>query len=137
MSELFRKLKENNGDSRYGFQGGSQHPFRDRPGVSSTSRGTMVKPGRKTSSNDPKHRETVQMRTGDRPVAYEPPEADDEDFIVEWEPPHFSEMLKDLGLRMLEVGIGAAALAIGQEVAYYFGKRRMFTREQRDRRDYR
>lgn len=134
MSELFRKLKENNGDSRYGFQGGT-HPFRDRPGVSSTSRSTLVKPNRKNSSSGYSS-SSVQVRTGDRPVAYRPPESQDDDYAVDWEPPTFRELLKDLLLRLLEVGIAALALALGQEIAHFFSKRRLFTSEQRLRRDY-
>jgi hypothetical protein len=53
--------------------------------------------------------------------------------VTEWEPPTFTEILKDLGLRMLEVSIAAAALAVGEEIAYFFRKRRFYTEEQKQR----
>lgn len=80
----------------------------------------------------PKPPEPRRMPDGDRPPAYQPPAVRDDAYVVDWEPPRFSEMLKDLGLRMLEVGLAAA----GQEIAYFFSKRRFFTEEQRRRRDW-
>lgn len=138
MSDLFRKLKENNpsgpaSSSQYGFQGGG-HPFRDRPGTTSTtSSSTMVRQTPKKS----KQQQYKRTEDGDRPPAYQPPAVQDPGTVVDWEPPGFGEMLKDLGLRVLEVGIAAAAMAAGEEVAYFFRKRRMFTDEQRRRRDWR
>ena len=63
----------------------------------------------------------------DRPLAYPVGEVDMDGMVVEWEPPTVREILKDLGLRMLEVGIAAAA----QEVAYFFHKRRFIPRSRR------
>lgn len=64
---------------------------------------------------------------GDRPAAYEPPAVrrrEDQGDVYEWKAPTFGDVLMDLGLRMLEVGIGAAAYAVGEEIAYFFKKRR-------------
>lgn len=44
--------------------------------------------------------------------------------MYEWKPPGFADILADLGLRILEVGLASAAYAIGEEIAYFFKKRR-------------
>lgn len=134
MSNLFDKLREKNSggapdSSKYGFQGGG-HPFRDRPGASTTT-------SHQTVAASPARRPPPRTEDGDRPPAYQPPAVREEGVVVDWEPPSFGEMLKDLGLRAVEVGIAAAAYAIGEEVAYFFKKRRLFTSEQRRRRDWR
>lgn len=46
--------------------------------------------------------------------------------VVEWQPPTLKDILVDLGLRVVEVAIGAAA----QEVAYFFTKRRFYPKRQ-------
>lgn len=136
MSDLFRKLRENNAQgtdssSKYGFQGGG-HPFRDRPGASTTSKGTMVRPGVTRTDS----RTDSRAADGDRESAYHPPVERDSGVVVEWEPPGLAEILKDLGLRILETSIAAAAYTAGEEIAYFFRKRRLFTQRQRDRRDW-
>jgi len=62
-------------------------------------------------------RDSRRTNDGDRQFAYEQRSPQD---VGQWNPPTLKEILIDLGLRMLEVAIGAAA----QEVAYYFQKRR-------------
>lgn len=74
---------------------------------------------------------------GDRPAAYDPPAVrrrEDEGDLYEWKPPGFGDILADLGLRLLEVGVAAAAYAVGEEIAYFFKKRR-FTTNNRNLRD--
>jgi len=137
MSNLFQKLRENNSSpgaspsSAYSFgQGAANHPFRERPGTTTTSGATMVTPNR--GAKPPPQRSAE----GDRPHAYAPPVKQDPGVVYEWEPPSFVEILKDLGLRILEVSIAAAAYAAGEEVAYFFRRRRFYTDEQRQRRDF-
>jgi len=77
----------------------------------------------------------VERQEG-RPPAYHPPAAREDGQVYDWEPPGTRDILKDLGLRVLEVALAAGALAIGEEIAYFFKKRRFFTRGQRDRRDW-
>jgi hypothetical protein len=76
---------------------------------------------------------TSREPDGDRESAYEPPAVRDDGVVYEWEPPGFREILKDLGLRMLEVGIAAFAAEAGMEIAYFFTKRRFYTSEQKRR----
>ena len=134
MSDLFRKLRGQNEpqaspSQSYSLQAGQSHPFRDRPGSTSTTSGsTMTQPKSKSAA--------PRTKDGDRQHAYQPPAVQDPGVVYEWEPPTFGEILKDLGLRMLEVGIAASAYAIGEEIAYFFRKRRFYTQEQRDRRDW-
>ncbi len=96
---------------------------------SSTENNTSASRFRTRSTNSSSNREQVAQRrshtgqqnrrenSGDRPFAYRQEPSGD---VGQWNPPTLKEILIDLGLRMLEVAIGAAA----QEVAYYFQKRR-------------
>jgi hypothetical protein len=58
----------------------------------------------------------------DRPYAYGPPVIHQEQEI--YRPPSVGSILQDLGLRMLEVAIGA----IASEIAYFFTRRRFYGR---------
>ena len=58
----------------------------------------------------------------DRPYAYGPPVIYEEQEV--YHPPSVGSILADLGLRMLEVAIGA----IASEVAYFFTRRRFYGR---------
>jgi len=131
--ELFRKLRERSTPekkSEYSFGGGrgGDSPFSSRRTSSTTSRTSTSKTT--TSLN------TKRNNDGDRPPAYQPPAAREEGKVYEWEPPGFKDIMKDLGLRVLEVAIAASAHAIGEEIAYFFRKRRFFTKSQRGRRDW-
>jgi hypothetical protein len=77
---------------------------------------------------------TAQRKDVDRPWAYQPSSPQTQ--IARWEPPTFAEVMKDLGLRVLEVMIAAVADAIGREIAYFFSKRRFYTSDQRVRKDW-
>ena len=143
--DLLRRLREGSAgrpDGRYSFQGGGQVPtFRDRPGVPTAA----FRPG-----NGQPQTQTVRQgedkqgptlvkyerdQNGDRPSAHEPPAQRtraDEGQAYEWKPPGYKDILFDLGLRVLEVGIAAAAYAIGEEVAYFF-RRRRFHAKPKDR----
>jgi hypothetical protein len=55
----------------------------------------------------------------DRELAYRPP-APSQQQVVSWSPPTFWDILSDLGLRVVEVGIAS----IAQEIAYFFTRRR-------------
>lgn len=112
---------ENREESRdYGFyrgssntqnttSGGTSARFKVRSSESTNSRRSPRKPGRQDDA--------------DRPAAYSPPAVREEAQAQVWVPPTVGEILRDLGLRMLEVAIGAAA----QEIAYFFTKRRFHT----------
>ncbi len=89
----------------------------------------MVQP----SGKKPAARTAVRKEDGDREHAYSPPVKRDDGVVYEWEPPGVREILKDLGLRILEVTIASAALAMGEEIAYFFRKRRFYTDEQKRR----
>jgi len=66
---------------------------------------------------------------GDRIGAHEVPVLRKQEDLHEWEPPTFGEILKDLGLRVLEVAVAAAAFAAGEEIAYFFRRRRLYPRK--------
>jgi hypothetical protein len=61
----------------------------------------------------------VAIDNQDRDMAYQPPVARPEQAVA-WSPPSLWDILSDLGLRVVEVGIAS----IAQEVAYFFAKRR-------------
>lgn len=134
--ELFRKLRERSTPekkSEYSFGGssrGGDSPFSRRPS-STTSQSTAT-----TRSTPAVIAGVKRDAGGDRPPAYQPPATREEGKVYEWEPPGFRDIMKDLGLRVLEVAIAASAYAIGEEIAYFFRKRRFYTREQRNRRDW-
>jgi len=77
-------------------------------------------------SRDREHAEPV-IREGrvlraddtDRDLAYRPP-APRQDQAITWRPPTFADIMVDLGLRIVEVGIASMA----QEIAYFFTRRR-------------
>lgn len=129
--DLFRRLRERESSPKkkkeYSFGSGGDSPFSRRPGSSTTSTTTT----RTSSAPSPKRGNDY-----DREPAYQPPVPQREGKVYEWEPPGTREILKDLGLRVLEVAIAASAYAIGEEIAYFFRKRRFYTREQQDRRDW-
>ena len=123
---LFNQLRQQNDTEKpdnsrpYSFRGGGDSPFRTkRPSSPNTFK---AKPRGKEPA--------------DREPAYQPPAAREDGHVYEWQPPGAREVMKDLGLRILEVAIAAGVLAIGEEVAYFFKKRRFFTRDQRDRKDW-
>lgn len=126
--DLFRKLRERTSSpqkkSEYSFGGGGDSPFSRRPGSSTTAPSTARSPS------------SPRGEDYDREPAYRPPAERQEGKVYEWEPPGAREILKDLGLRILEVAIAASAYAIGEEIAYFFRKRRFYTNEQRQRRDW-
>lgn len=62
---------------------------------------------------------------GDRPAAY-PPTQYQQGPMTDWQPPSWNHILKDLGLRLVEVAIAASFMAIGEEVAYFFRSRRFY-----------
>lgn len=125
MSEnnLFATLRRNrvHDDPAYTFQGDSRPPevrsFRDRPGVQTTPPPQQAAPRGPTIVRQERNVE------GDRPYAYPVPTHESTD-LYEWKPPSTSEILADLGLRVLEVAIAAAAYAAGEEIAYFFRQRR-------------
>ncbi len=57
---------------------------------------------------------------GDRPSAYAPVAAQKPGEVRKWKRPSFWDIMKDLGLRMVEAGVQA----IAAEVAYFFTRRR-------------
>jgi len=82
-------------------------------------------PPRNGSLNKRSHRETNDyIDDTDRPYAYGPPLIHQEQEI--YHPPGIGSILQDLGLRMLEVAIGA----IASEIAYFFTRRRFYGRRQ-------
>jgi hypothetical protein len=129
--DMFRRLRQGSSSDRrtnqeYSFQReGTAPSFRTRPG----STGSSTKRAGTTSSPSITSRYKRQ-EDGDRPPA-RPPVVREEGVIYEYEEFTFKDKLKDLGLRILEVGVGAAAYAIGEEVAHYFRKRRFFPKRRR------
>ena len=172
MSNLFQKIREANSHqppsgssptSGYSWGGSPtnvSHPFRDRPGTSSTSTSSMVVPNGRPAQNQ----HPPRNHAGDRPHAYAPPPTNPhptsphpprpphppghahhpvhthsqqpDPYVYEWQPPSFGAILADLGLRILERGIAAAAFAIGEEIAYFFKERRFYTEDQWKRRKF-
>ena len=148
--DIFSKLRAGNAaqprqDSPYSFRGGAapqqqpqQSSFSSRPGTGPTI--TRSTPTTQTTGTGPVRAPFHPPRDaqGDRPAAYDvgtrdmPPEyappsvrrREDEGDMYEWKPPGFSDILVDLGLRLVEVAIGAVGLAVGEELAYFFRKRR-------------
>lgn len=59
----------------------------------------------------------------DRDLAYQPPVSRPEQAVA-WQPPTFWQIMEDLGLRVIEVGIAS----IAQEIAYFFTHRRLLPR---------
>lgn len=126
-NNLFETLRRNrleNG-SPYSFQGDTRPPpetrsFRDRPGVQTTPPQTHPAP---TVGRSPTIIRQERNAEGDRPYAYPVPVQESTD-LYEWRPPSTGEVLADLGLRVLEVAIAAAAYAAGEEIAYFFRQRR-------------
>ena len=55
----------------------------------------------------------------DRDLAYQPPVRNPNQ-AISWSPPSLRDILADLGLRLIEVGIASMA----QEIAYFFAHRR-------------
>ena len=156
--DIFNRLRSNNAatpprdSSRYSFQGGAapqqqpQSNFSSRPGTGPTiTRPTTTtqvpgtgpvrapfQPPRDASGDRPA---AYDQGTRDMPPQYAPPAVrrrEDEGDLYEWKPPGFSDILKDLGLRLLEVVIAAGAVAAGEEIAYFF-KRRRFHADTRSR----
>lgn len=115
--------------SPYSVQGGEMpRGFRDRPGVQTAPQaGHQQQQPRRDDVRPPSHVRYERDEDGDRPAAYHPPAVrrrEDEGDMYAWQPPTVGDILTDLGLRMLEVGIAAASYAIGEEIAYFFKKRR-------------
>jgi hypothetical protein len=150
-SELFKRLRENAGvrpdtsdpSSRYSFGAAGYSPLRERPGTTPTMSALgNAKPAepRRTTDGDRPHAylppEAVSSAQPQQPQAQQPPAVRQREVIQEFEPPTFTEILKDLGLRIVEVGFAAAALAVGQEIAYFFTRRRFYTDEQIRRREW-
>lgn len=127
--DLFKRLRERESSpqktTQYSFGAGGDSPFSRRPSPSTTSKPST----RPSNPLTPKRTDDF-----DREPAYLPPAEVREGRVYEWEPPSRRERIKDLGLRILEAAIAAGAYAIGEEIAYFFRKRRFYTREEEDRR---
>tara|TARA_Y100000310_G_scaffold254803_1_gene261980 strand:- start:1064 stop:1456 length:393 start_codon:yes stop_codon:yes gene_type:complete len=105
--------KTDSNNDRYGFKrGGSRfHGKTDKKPKTSDDRdrapaGPVVREGRVAKLDDV-----------DRELAYRPPVQNQ---VTTWKPPTFWEIMGDLGLRVVEVGIAS----IAQEIAYFFTRRR-------------
>ena len=123
MSSLYESLKSGSTSTpqsdQYSFNRGTPtsptaSPF--RPGGARPTTQTQPDHGPRHFP-DPQNRRTDD---GDRPAGFMPPAVVQPGTVTEWRPPGLKDILLDLGLRMLEVGIQAAAL----EVAYFFTRRR-------------
>jgi hypothetical protein len=130
------------GSRTYSFQGNAQAPPKSSAGrfrARSSQKQEEAPPERSIArfkaprNGDTKQREsrrhtnndrtpTVYIDDTDRPYAYGPPEVHQEGEI--YQPPTVGPILKDLGLRMLEVAIAA----IASEIAYFFTRRRFYGR---------
>ena len=138
--DLFDKLRARQGSgerSPYSFTGGNSgdSPFRRKPAKPTTPERGAPRPTAKSPGNA-RPRAPKRDRDGDRPAAYSPPATREQGVMYEYEPPMMREAFKELGLRMFEVILGAAARAAGDEVAYYFERRRFYTRQRRDRKEW-
>ena len=101
---------------------GQQPPTTYRPPTAPSTPQETAPPPRNV---DP--RTTFYNDPTDRPWAYMPRTQDG--FVEEWRPPTFWQILKDLGLRMIENMIAAAAY----EVAAFFTRRRFVGKDVRGR----
>ena len=68
----------------------------------------------------------ARLDDDDRELAYRPP-APPAERAVSWQAPTFWEIMADLGLRVVEVGIAS----IASEIAYFFTRRRFMPRHLR------
>lgn len=149
FSRLRQRSNETTATDEYSFQGSLTRPgqqadavsFRARPGVPTpaqppppvaphVAQTTPSRPGfgppQTTAPAPPRSPALYTNRNsdGDRPFAYAPPALREQGVVHEWQPPTFGEVLKDLGLRIIEAAFGAVALAVGNEIYYFFQKRR-------------
>jgi len=148
--ELFRKLRNRRGADpapKYTFKsrGSGDSPFhsQSKPSESIRPDRRYERPDTRERYEAPRYererrsappRRVLREESEDRPYAYDLPVEYSDGTIVAWEPPGVVDILKDLGLRMLEVAVAASARAIGEEVAYFFSSRRFSTSDQRERR---
>ncbi len=73
-----------------------------------------------TTSHPPTTFSLARTDEADRPYAYMPPQVQQPGVVVEWHPPTLRDILIDLGLRLVEVGVQS----IASEIAYFFTRRR-------------
>jgi len=108
---------------RYGFGGSKGGGGRRFHGTTKKkkSQGQDRERSRDREHAEPVIREGRVLRADDtdRDLAYRPP-APRQDQAITWRPPTFADIMVDLGLRIVEVGIASMA----QEIAYFFTRRR-------------
>lgn len=132
--DLFASLRKNNRNTgsssnpNYSF-GGGDSPFSGR----STSNNKNS-----TQAFSPADAQKMSIPNPEgRPPAYEPPVVKDRGVVYEWEPPSTRESLKRMGMFMLEAFVAAGAKAVGDSIWYFIqSKRRFYTQDERDRRDW-
>lgn len=138
MSSLYERMRssssnQSKGKRTYSFQESRQEEkpkssgrFRSRTSApkEQTEINRFSPPRNGTSNRKPTRETNDYIDDTDRPYAYGPPVIHQEQEI--YRPPGVGSILQDLGLRMLEVAIGA----IASEIAYFFTRRRFYGRRQ-------
>tara|TARA_Y100000034_G_scaffold135542_1_gene207908 strand:+ start:759 stop:1190 length:432 start_codon:yes stop_codon:yes gene_type:complete len=114
------------GSGQYGFRGKKSRGGRFHS-VSSSKKGESEDRGHRRQRERAvpvvKEGRLQRIDDSDRDLAYQPPDRR-KDQAVAWSPPSFWDIMADLGLRVVEVGIAS----IAQEIAYFFTRRRFMPR---------
>jgi hypothetical protein len=106
------KTSAPSGSREYSFQSGSSKSFARRTG-------TAPKPARPATVFE-------RDEQGERPSAV--PQRRDEGVVYEYEENTWGDVFLELGIRVFEAGFAASALAVGEEIFYYFRQRRLHRR---------
>ena len=125
--DLLRRAQNKSSGSRasgYGFHSGSGgggrfHTPTDKKKKKDSGPERNVEGDRPPAQPVHKDGRVIRIDESDRDLAYRPPVQNQDQAIV-WKPPTFWEIMSDLGLRVVEVGVAS----IAQEVVYFFSKRR-------------